>query len=71
MTSANPAGQSEDQGNWSSGEATHTTSSGQGSGVSRIVTAWRTFFDSFMPPLGYEDETGFHFGDQPKRDQGD
>jgi hypothetical protein len=54
------------QGEWtSSGGETVTTSSGQAGGVSRIVMAWRALCDSFTPPLGYEDETGFHYGDRP------
>jgi hypothetical protein len=52
----------------SSGGETRTTSSGQGGGVLRIVSACRAFFDSFSAPLGYEDETGFHYGSEPKTD---
>jgi len=48
-----------------SGGETRTTSSGQEGGVLRIIGACRAFFDSFAPPLGYEDETGFHYGDRP------
>lgn len=48
------------------GDETHTTSSGQGGGVSRIITFCREFFDSIAPPMGYEDETGFHYGSEPK-----
>ena len=50
----------------SSGGETQTASSGQGSGVCRIIGACRAFFDSFNAPLGYEDETGFHYGSEPK-----
>ena len=52
----------------SSGGETQTTSSGQGGGVCRIIGACRAFFDSFSAPLGYEDETGFHYGSEPKTD---
>jgi hypothetical protein len=31
--------------------------------LSRIAHAWRTVLDSLVP-AGYEDETGFHFGDR-------
>ena len=44
------------------GGETRTISSGQEGGVRRIIGACRAFFDSFAPPLGYEDETGFHYG---------
>lgn len=53
----------------SSSGQTQTTSSGESNGVCRIIGACRAFFDSFAAPLGYEDETGFHYGDQPKNDQ--
>jgi hypothetical protein len=52
----------------SSGGETRTTSSGQEGGVLRIIGACRAFFDSFSAPLGYEDETGFHYGSGPKTD---
>jgi hypothetical protein len=69
MTSARPIAEREDQAEWpSTGGATNTTSTGQGAGVSRIVTVWRGFLESFAPPLGYEDENGFHYGCEPNRE---
>jgi hypothetical protein len=52
---------------WSSpsGRETNRNSSEQGWGLSRLTAAWRAFRDSFAP-LGYEDETGFHYGDRPE-----
>lgn len=52
----------------SSGGETTTASSGQGGGVCRIIGACRAFFDSFNAPLGYEDETGFHYGSEPSNE---
>ncbi len=40
-------------------------SSETGWSLSRIAAAWRAFCNSFAP-LGYEDETGFHYGDRPE-----
>jgi hypothetical protein len=71
MTSPHPTKQddgSEAEGAVSSGGETKTTSSGQDGGVCRIVGACRAFFDSFSAPLGYEDETGFHYGSRPEND---
>jgi hypothetical protein len=51
-----------------SGRETHTNSSAQSRGLSRIIGVWRAIRDSFAP-LGYEDETGFHYGDRPKRNE--
>jgi hypothetical protein len=50
------------------GETKTASSSGQAGGASRIIMACREFFDSLAPPLGYEDETGFHYGAEPKED---
>ena len=71
MTSLKPTEQNEGSGECrsSSGGETRTVSSGQEGGVSRIITACREFFDSFSAPIGYEDETGFHYGDEPNGDQ--
>jgi len=54
-------------GKWSSpsGRETDTNPSEQGWGLSRIVATCRAFYDSFAP-LGYEDETGFHYGNGPE-----
>jgi len=62
--------QNEDRGQWqaSSASPTHTTSSGQDHGISRIVAVWRGLFQN-VAPMGYEDETGFHYGDAPQDDQ--
>ena len=65
MAHVQPLERNEVQGKGASCE-TRTTSSGQGGGVARIVVAWRALCESFAPPLGYEDETGFHYGDAPK-----
>jgi len=67
MTSVRPIAQKSIQSKWSSpsGRETNTNSSEQCSGFSRIIATWRAFYDSFAP-LGYEDETGFHYGDRPK-----
>jgi hypothetical protein len=67
MTSVRPITQNNVKGKWSSSDReTHTRSSKQGSGVMRLLAVWRAFCDSFAP-LGYEDETGFHYGDRPER----
>jgi len=50
------------------GGQTQTASSGQGGGVCRIIGACRAFFDSFSAPLGYEDDTGFHYGSEPSNE---
>jgi hypothetical protein len=71
MISLKPAEHNEGSGECRSlsGGETSTTSSGQGGGVSRIITACREFFDSFSPPIGYEDETGFHYGSEVNSDE--
>jgi hypothetical protein len=66
MTTVHPTSQNDEAGlNSSSGE-TRTASSGQGGGMCRMISFCRELFDSFTPPLGYEDETGFHYGNEPK-----
>ena len=35
-------------------------------GLSRITAGWRALIDC-IAPLGYEDETGFHYGELPKQ----
>jgi len=72
MTSLSQREQEEERGECVSaagGGETRTASSGQAGGVSRIFMACREFFDSLTPPLGYEDETGFHYGDRPKAEE--
>jgi hypothetical protein len=52
---------------WSSpsGRETKTNSFEPAWGLARLASIWRGFYDSFAP-LGYEDETGFHYGDRPE-----
>ncbi|HWC58552.1 MAG TPA: hypothetical protein VHC44_02585 [Verrucomicrobiae bacterium] len=69
MATVRPILQDEGQGEWpsSSNSETNTTSTGQGSGFSRVIApSWRALRELFAPPMGYEDETGFHYGDPPK-----
>ena len=35
-------------------------------GLSRITTVWRALID-LIAPVGYEDESGFHYGESPKQ----
>ncbi len=35
--------------------------------IKRIITTWHAAVD-FLVPIGYEDETGFHYGESPARD---
>jgi hypothetical protein len=66
MTSVSPASQN-GKGKWSSpsGREINRNLPEQGRGITRILTSWRAFRDS-LAPLGYEDETGFHYGDRPE-----
>jgi hypothetical protein len=70
MTSVRSIAQKGVPSQWSSpsGRETNTNSSEKGTGFSHILSIWRVFRDSFAP-LGYEDETGFHYGDRPTKGQ--
>jgi hypothetical protein len=61
-----------EEGEWTSGSSdsgTNTTSTGQGSGLSRVIApSWRALRELFTAPLGYEDENGFHYGDPLNRE---
>ena len=35
-------------------------------GLSRVTAVWRALID-LIAPLGYEDETGFHYGESPNQ----
>jgi hypothetical protein len=65
MTSARRTPQNDVQTDWivSSGREFTTGSNAGPRFLSRMVGWWREFFDVAVP-VGYEDETGFHYGDE-------
>jgi hypothetical protein len=66
MASVHQISQNDSKWSSASGRETNTNSSEQGWGLPRFIAAWHAFRESFAP-LGYEDETGFHYGDRREK----